>query len=210
MSLPITKEVIGIDESLNDDYNAKYFKEKGIMLEDDSFAILQSIFAPKTIKRDMYFLHAGEPSTELAMVMKGLFRTYYIDEKGNDITKYFYPEGSMLFSYKAYITHENSMYNIQALEDCEILAARVTDFEKVVKSNIQLHSFYKKILDDALIMKEDHACSFKLLNSSERYKRFLTQYPGLEKRVKQYQLASYLGITPVSLSRIRNKLNLNK
>jgi CRP-like cAMP-binding protein len=190
--------------------SAKYLKEKGITLNDDIFAILQSIFIKKTIKRDMYFLQEGEQSTELAMVIKGLFRTYYIDKKGNDITKYFYPEGSMLFSYKAYITHENSMYIIQALEDSEILAARITDFEKVVKSNIQLHSFYKKILDDALIMKEDHACSFKLLNSTERYKQFLTQYPGLEKRVKQYQLASYLGITPVSLSRIRNKLNLNK
>lgn len=59
-------------------------------------------------------------------------------------------------------------------------------------------------------MKEEHACSFKLLNSAERYQQFLAQYPGLGKRIKQYQLASYLGITSVSLSRIRNKLNLNK
>jgi len=51
-------------------------------------------------------------------------------------------------------------------------------------------------------MKEEHACSFKLLNSAERYQQFLAQYPGLGKRIKQYQLASYLGITSVSLSRI--------
>jgi ribosome-associated toxin RatA of RatAB toxin-antitoxin module len=54
-------------------------------------------------------------------------------------------------------------------------------------------AFYKKILDDALIMKEEHASSFKLLTNVERYKQFLAQYPGLEKRVKQYQLASFLG-----------------
>jgi len=65
-------------------------------------------------------------------------------------------------------------------------------------------------LDDALVLKEEHACSFKLLDSAERYMQFLAQYPGLEKRVKQYHIASYLGITPVSLSRIRKKLDLNK
>ncbi|HEX2944745.1 MAG TPA: Crp/Fnr family transcriptional regulator [Clostridia bacterium] len=197
-------------EYQNGNYNAIYFKEKGITLDDDRFVLLQNIFLQKTIKRDMYFLREGEKSTELAMVTKGLFRTYYIDEKGNDITKYFYPEGSMLFSYKAYITHNNSMYSVQALEDSEILAAKISDFEEAVKGDIQLLSFYKKILDEALIMKDEHACSFKLLNSVDRYKQFLAQYPGLEKRVKQYQLASYLGITPVSLSRIKNKLNLNK
>lgn len=199
-----------MDHYPSDSYNAIYLKGKGITLDDDSFALLHNIFSQKTIKRDMYFLQEGEPSTKLAMITKGLFRTYYIDENGNDITKYFYPEGSMLFSYKAYITHKNSMYYVQALEDSEILEARISDFEEVVKSNIQLLTFYKKILDDALIMKEEHACSFKLLNSAERYQQFLAQYPGLEKRVKQYQLASYLGITPVSLSRIRNKINLNK
>ncbi len=190
--------------------NLKYFNENGITLDDACVALLQSIFVQKTIKRDLYFLKQGEPSVELAMVKKGLFRTYFIDDKGNDITKHFYPEGSMLFSYKAYVTHENSMYSIQALEDCEILAARISDFEDVINSSTLLLSFYKRVLDDALIMKEDHACSFKSLNSTERYEQFINQYPGLEKRVKQYHLASYLGITPVSLSRIKNKSALNK
>ncbi|HEX3029692.1 MAG TPA: Crp/Fnr family transcriptional regulator [Clostridia bacterium] len=187
-----------------------YFIEKGITLDADNLTLLQNIFKHMTIKRGMYFLREGEPSTEMAMVIKGLLRSFYIDEKGNDITKYFYAEGSMLFSYKAYITHNNSMYSIQALEDSEVLTASICDFVEVVKANDQLRLFYKKILDEALVMKEEHACSFKLLNSTERYKQFLAQYPGLEKRIKQHQLASYLGITPVSLSRIRNKLNLNK
>lgn len=187
-----------------------YLEKRGISLDNDSLALLQNIFKYKLIENEMYFLREGEKSTEMAMVTKGLFRSYYIDEKGNDITKYFYQEGSVLFSYVAYQTQNNSMYSIQALEDSEILTARISDFEAVMKGNYQLLLIYKKILDDVLIMKEQHACSFKLLNSTERYKQFLAQYPGLEKRIKQYQLASYLGITPVSLCRIRNKLNLNK
>jgi CRP-like cAMP-binding protein len=194
-----------------DDYHNKAaFNNKKLSLDGDDLALLQNIFTKRTIRRKMYFLQAGEPSVELATVMKGLFRSFHIDEEGNDVTKYFYPEGSKLFSYKAYIQNENSMYSIQALEDSEVLVAKISDFEETVKNNPRLLAFYKKILDDALIMKEEHASSFKLLTNVERYKQFLAQYPGLEKRVKQYQLASYLGITPVSLSRIRSSLFLNK
>lgn len=102
------------------------------------------------------------------------------------------------------------MYYIQALEDSEILVAKISDFEKIVEGNYQLLLFYKRMIDSVLVAKEEHASSFKLLNSLKRYKQFLTVYPGLEKRLKQCHLASYLGITPVSLSRIRKKSNLNK
>lgn len=191
----------------NDEYNMNYLKKKGITLDSASLALLQNIFKPKRIKAEMYFLQEGEKSTEMAMVTKGLFRSYYIDEQGNDVTKYFYPEGSMLFSYVAFLTQKASDYSIQALEDSEILLAKISDFEEVVKGNYQLLLFYKKILDDVLVNKEEHASSFKLYSATERYQQFLAQYSGLEKRIKQYQLASYLGVTPVSLSRIRNKLN---
>lgn len=193
-----------------EDYTGKYFDKHGASPDKDSLALMHNIFRHKKVKNEMYFLQEGEKSTEMAMVTKGLFRSYYIDEKGKDVTKYFYPEGSMLFSYAAYLTNRNSMYSIQAMEDSEILTARIADFEEAIKGNYNLLLFYKKILDEVLVNKEEHACSFKLLNSTERYKQFLIRYPGLEKRVRQYQLASYLGITPVSLSRIKNKLNLNK
>ncbi len=91
-----------------------------------------------------------------------------IDKIGNDITKYFYAEGGILFSYAAYLSQKESMYYIQALEDSEILVAKISDFEKIVKENYQLLLFYKKMTDNALIMKEEHASSFKLLNSRAR------------------------------------------
>lgn len=194
-----------------DNYISKdIFEKMGLTIGENSLTILYEIFRKRTIRRADYFLYVGNPSTELAIVKKGIFRSYYIDEKGNDVTKYFYPEGSILFSYKAYITGKNSMYSIQALEESEILVARIPEFEDAVRRNMQLRSFYKKIADDTLVLKEEHACSFKLLTSIERYEMFLKQYPGLEQRVKQHQIASYLGITPVSLSRIRNKYSVNK
>jgi len=185
-------------------------KSKTISLDEESIALLQNILKPKLLKKDNFFLQEGEKSTEIGFITKGIFRSYYIDKIGNDITKYFYKEGGILFSYVAHLCQNESKYYIQALEDSEILVAKISDFEKIVEENYQLLLFYKKMIDSALIMKEEHASSFKLLDSMERYKQFHAMYPSLEKRLKQCHIASYLGITPVSLSRIRKKSNLNK
>lgn len=185
-------------------------KSKEISLDKESIFSLKNIFKLKLLKKDMFFLQEGEKSDEIGIIVKGIFRSYYIDNLGNDITKHFYNEGGVLFSYAAYLSQKESMYYIQALEDSEIVVAKISDFEKAVEGNYKLLLFYKKMIDGFLIMKEEHANSFKLLDSMGRYKQFLNAYPGLEKRLKQCHIASYLGITPVSLSRIRRKLNLNK
>lgn len=199
-----------MNENINDNLLMKFLKGKGISLGEENFALLCNIIKPKVIKKDMFFLHESENSTEIGLIVKGVFRSYYIDKKGEDITKYFFAEGGILFSYAAYLSQKESSYYIQAIEDSEILVAKISDFEKIVEENYELLLFYKKMIDEILIMKEEHAAGFKLLSSTERYKQFLVTYPGLERRLKQYYLASYLGITPVSLSRIRKKLNINK
>lgn len=199
-----------MNENINDNLLMKFLKGKGISLGKENFALLCNIIKPKVIKKDMFFLHEGENSTEIGLIVKGVFRSYYIDKKGDDITKYFFAEGGILFSYAAYLSQKESSYYIQAIEDSEILVAKISDFEKIVEGNYELLLFYKKMIDEILVMKEEHAAGFKLLSSTERYKQFLATYPGLERRLKQYYLASYLGITPVSLSRIRKELNINK
>lgn len=185
-------------------------KHNEVSLDEENIDLLKNIFKVRILKKNMYFLREGEKSNEIGIIVKGIFRSYYIDKTGNDITKYFYEEGSILFSYAAYMCKKESEYYIQALEDCEIVVAKISDFEKILKENYQLLLCYKKIIDNVLIKKEEHTSSFKLLDSIERYKQFVSIYPELEYRIKQCHIASYLGITPVSLSRIRRKLNLNK
>lgn len=199
-----------MNENVYDDLFMNLLKRKSITLDKENIALLRSILKPKVLKKDMFFLQEGESSTELGFIIKGVFRAYYIDKIGNDITKYFYAEGDILFSYMAYLSQKGSTYYIQALEDSEILVAKTSDFERIVEGNYQLLLFYKKMIDSILVVKEEHASSFKLLNSIERYKQFLDTYPSLEKRLKQCHISSYLGITPVSLSRIRKKIALNK
>jgi CRP-like cAMP-binding protein len=199
-----------MSERIYGDFGNNFIKNIEDSLGEKQRSLLQNIFKPVTVKKDWFFIQEGEKSTQLALVQKGLFRSFYIDEKGNDITKYFYPEGATLFSYAAYLSQKESIYYVQALENSELMMAKISDFEEIVEGDYQLLLFFKKILDNMLVMKENHANSFILLNSVERYKQFLLEYPGLEKRVKQYHLATYLGLTPVSLSRIRKKLDLIK
>jgi len=119
-------------------------------------------------------------------------------------------QGEILLSYYAHLSQTKSKYSIQALEDSEILVTNISEFEKLVEENYQLLLFYKTMVDVMLVKKEKHASSFTLLSSTQRYQQFFADCPGLEKRIKQYQLASYLGMTAVTLSRIRKKLNLIK
>ncbi|ADK14483.1 Crp/Fnr family transcriptional regulator [Clostridium ljungdahlii] len=199
-----------MNKSVNDILWMNLLKSNGIFLDEKNIALLRNISRIKALKKDMFFLQEGEKSTEIGFIIKGVFRSYYIDKSGNDVTKYFYSEGDILFSYAAYLSQKESMYCIQALEDSEILVVKISDFEKIVEGNYQLLLFYKKMIDKVLVIKEEHAISFKLLDSVKRYKQFLDTYPSLEERVKQCHIAYYLGITPVSLSRIRRKLNINK
>ena len=174
------------------------------------FSSLEKIFTERSVRKGEFFIRQGDMSGELAIVKKGLFRSYYIDNNGNDITKYFYPEESVLFSYAAYCSGTCTEYSVEALEDSVILAADANEFNKTVNCSVRLKEYYRKEIDKIIIAKEEHALSFKLLNGTERYQAFCNKNPGLENRIKQYNLATFLGMTPITLSRIRKKLKINK
>lgn len=180
------------------------------LLNQQYLTTLEKIFIPVKMEKGDYFIRQGDVSNRLGFVIRGAFRSFVINENGNDITKYFYVEGSMLFSYAAYIQKMESSQSIQALEDSEIRVASMSDLEEALNNDHQLMLLFKSKLDEVLVMKDQRANSFTMLNSTDRYRQFLVDYPGLEDRVRQYHLASYLGITPVSLSRIRKKLGIIK
>jgi CRP-like cAMP-binding protein len=184
--------------------------EFNTLLNQEYLTTLEKIFKPTKMKKGDYFIRQGDMSNRLGFVIQGAFRSFVINENGNDITKYFYIEGSMLFSYAAYIQKKESSASIQALEDSEIRVASMSDLEEALNDDHHLMLLFKSKLDEVLVMKDQRASSFTMLNSTDRYRQFLVDYPGLEDRVKQYHLASYLGITPVSLSRIRKKLGIIK
>jgi CRP-like cAMP-binding protein len=173
-------------------------------------AALRSAFADAWMARGEHFIREGEPSIRFAVVESGLFRSYYLDDEGRDFTKHFFAEGSILFSYAAYSGKAPSAYSIEALEDSSLSVARVDELMGIAEGRPALRRLAKDLLDGAMIEKERRSTEFVLLDSEGRYRRFQEENPGLEARIKQHQLASYLGITAVSLSRLRRRLLVNK
>lgn len=140
-------------------------------------------------------------------MIKGLFRLTYLSEDGKEFTKSFLLENDFLVSYSALIENRESYFSIEALEDSEIVVINYHLWKELFEDKICWHKLLITILEKAFCKKEKREREFLLYNAQERYESFLTSYPNLENRIRQHVIASYLGITPVALSRLKNKNN---
>jgi CRP-like cAMP-binding protein len=167
-----------------------------------------NISSIKRFRKGEYFLYAGEVPATIGFNLHGLFRYYYIDSKGNDFTKGFFPEGAPVTSYSALIQGRGSYFHIEALEDSVTAVIRYSDWKVLMNRHGCWKDFLIAMLEKGYTTKESREREFLLLNAEERYQIFRHNFPNIELRVKQHYIASYLGITPVALSRIRKKMGL--
>lgn len=163
------------------------------------------LFKPRKLNKKELFIREGDIPDCIAFNVVGALRCYYIDSSGNDVTKYFCFEGSIL-SYLGFVLKKESKYYIEALEDCILLYANYDDFENLINNSYFTLKVTKRFLEQILIYKEERESSFLLENATERYRNLIHAIPDIEQRVNLGYIASYLGITQVSLSRIRKKI----
>lgn len=171
---------------------------------DSEVALLTKLARETTIKKGEYFLREGQIPRKFAFVSVGLFRYLYMNQKGTEYTKNFIPENQFITAYSAMISGQPSRMFIEALEDSIILEIQYADWQKLRTGNPVWNVFLVALLEKAFTTKENRERELLLSDAAERYALFLQEFPGLENRVKQRQIASYLGISPVSLSRIRH------
>ncbi|MBN1501359.1 MAG: Crp/Fnr family transcriptional regulator [Spirochaetes bacterium] len=170
---------------------------------------LRKLFKRKKIiclKKDEYFLMAGEIPDSLGFNISGLLRLFYIDENGNEINKHFCPENTLAVAYKPFIRREESEIYIQALEDTRLFVIDYKTYNDLLNSHICWQRVARKLAELLTILYQKREAELLLIDSQERYLRFLKDYSNLLNRISQYHIASYLGITPESLSRIRTNL----
>jgi CRP-like cAMP-binding protein len=165
-----------------------------------------SIGKIKSINALDYFIRAGAVPDKIAFVGSGLFRYVYINEKGDEFTKGIIAENFFLSSYSATIMAKPSYFSIEALEDSQVLEIVWKDFMQLMDNDIFWLKFLLKFVEKGYMIKEKRERDLLLLDAETRYKDFLIEFPGMDQRIKQGIMASYLGIKPETLSRIRRKI----
>jgi CRP-like cAMP-binding protein len=165
-----------------------------------------SITRDKSINASEYFISAGEVPMKIAFLVSGLFRYVYINDNGDEFTKGIIMENSFLSSYSAMIMEKPSYFSIEALEDSKILEISWKDFKILMESDVFWIKFLLKFVEKGYMIKEKRERDLLLLDAEKRYKNFLNEFPGMDQRIKQGIIASYLGIKPETLSRIRRKI----
>ncbi len=158
------------------------------------------------INKGVHFIKDGEISFQTALVLKGLLRHYIINKDGTEKTLLFIPEKKSTGSPDTIFSNKPSSENIIALEDSIILKIDSRDFERIAKNNIRLLTLQNKSLKEVILSDVEQIKSLTIFSPEERYNYFCKTYPHLEQRIKQKYLASYLGITPTSLSRLRARI----
>ncbi len=164
------------------------------------------LFQTLILNQNDFWVRAGDIPQTIGFVVSGILRLYCVDSNGNEFTKSFCAENSFAAAYSALLLKQPSHLFIQALEDTRLLIADYSTYRSLSESHLSLQQLNCRIAESLFIKKERREVTLLLDDAKTRYLNFLEEYPGLETRLKQYQIASYLGITPVSLSRVRAQL----
>ncbi len=162
--------------------------------------------AHKKLGKDEFLLREGEKCKYVFFVEKGLLRQYYLDPAGKEHTIQFAPENWLISDRDSLFFQQRAQYFIQAVEDSEVLFIEEDLILKLSQLDAAFHSYNNKLLHNHIRQLQKRIKLLLSATAEERYLDFTATYPDLMLRLPQTMVASYLGITPESLSRVRKGL----
>ncbi|MEF2918983.1 MAG: Crp/Fnr family transcriptional regulator [Acutalibacteraceae bacterium] len=177
----------------------------GIDLNKDDLNEIMQISTLKLFHKGDIIHQIGDENDNVGFVLNGLIRSYYLDENGNETTRYFHPENS-LFMDEGLVNYPKSICACEALEDCVVVTFPTKEVKEIALQRESLRNLYIILLENAVRYKIERENLFLTCTATERYLQFIKNYPTLCDRVRQSYIATYLGIAPESLSRIRRSL----
>lgn len=177
-----------------------------IKLESHETDLLEELFKERFIKKGDFFLGEGQVCKYAGFIVKGLMR-YYINHDGEDRTYDFANENNFVCNYESFIPKTPSTKIIQALEDCEILQISYEDLQILYKSIEEGERLGRLVIEQVFIQTLQALTSFYTDAPEYRYEKFIQKHPDLQQRISQYHIASYVGVKPQSLSRIRKRIS---
>lgn len=162
----------------------------------------------KKVERGEIVVKTGEQPTKFFMIVSGLARYYYLAHDGKEWNKAFFREGQLIGSLSSFLTRQPCTYTIAALETCQLAAIPASLFGQDTERHPQLDRLLNSSVQLIMLRNEAREAMLLTCNSEARYRWLLANQEWLVRRVPQYQLASYLGVEPASLSRVKRRLGL--
>ncbi|HYE53302.1 MAG TPA: Crp/Fnr family transcriptional regulator [Chitinophagaceae bacterium] len=174
-----------------------------ISLTEEETALFTALLKPKSLRKRQYLLQAGDVSRFECFVNTGCLRAYSLDDNGQEHVVQFAVEDWWIGDMYSFLTQTPATYNIEALEDSEVVLLDKAGYDRLLDSITKFDRMFRIIIQNAFIAQQRRVIENMSLPAQERYLLFQKRYPQLGQRLPQHQVASYLGITPESLSRVR-------
>lgn len=180
-------------------------KYASTLISEEDFAFFFSHFIQKTIRKKQYLLQEGEICKHMAFIVKGSMRKYYIDEKGVEHVLDLYIENWWAGDRESFANFTPSIYNIDAWEVCEVLLISRENTLKLCSECPAFNEFVLKLDEQNNIATQKRITASISFTAEKRYEDFVERHPYFVQRFPQHIIASYLGITKDTLSRVRKK-----
>lgn len=175
-------------------------------IDDEHFEMSAAMWQEKSYGKGDFFNEYRNVCKYLGVVMDGVFRTYYVDDKGDEKNMFFYTKNQPVVSYKSFVTQTPCNYYTQAVNDSVIYYIHHESLLKLYQQSHQWEKLGRLMAETASTIIMDRMESFIFKSAEERYTELVDQHPDIFNAVPLYHLASYLGIQGPSLSRIRKRM----
>lgn len=181
-----------------------------VALTTADFDVCKTFFIPKKIRKKQTLLLEGDVCTYNAFIEKGILRSYTTDEKGNEHIMQFAFEGWWITDLSSFLMGAYSTFTIEAIEDSELLLLTAAAREELMDALPVFERYQRLLLQNAYIALQARVNSALTETAEEKYTKLTIAYPDVIARVPQHMIASYLGLTPETLSRVRKQITLRK
>lgn len=182
------------------------FREK-VPLTPEEEDVIKARLMPKKLRRRQYLLQEGDPCKYIAFVTSGMLREYSVDEQGNEHIMQFSPEGWTISDLYSFLSGEAAVYNIDAIEDSELVLISRSAHDELLEISPRYETYTRLQLTGAYLAMQRRINSIISLTIEERYTSFTSIYPDIAQRVPQHMIASFMGVQPATLSRMRRKMS---
>ncbi|BDQ13200.1 Crp/Fnr family transcriptional regulator [Sediminibacterium sp. TEGAF015] len=180
---------------------------KRVALTQEEEALVKTYLMPKKIRKKQYLLQEGDVCKSFAFIEKGALKAYTVDESGSESIIQFGIEGWIIADLFSFLTGEPATYNIDAVEDAELVLMSKTSHDSLLKILPKYETYTRLNFEGAYIAMQRRLTSIIGSTLEERYEQFTKQYPEIIQRFPQHMIAAYMGLTPETLSRIRRRIS---